>query len=549
MAAPRLLERVPGDEAPAARAESSSARPRRRPPLVLALAALAVAAGALIPLGYLLIRATDNGIGEAIDIATGSRSVELLGRSTLLAGLVTASCIAIAVPIAWLTARTDLPGRRVWAVLTALPLVIPSYIAAYVMISATGPNGVLTEWLEPFGVGEVPGLSGLMGAWLVLTLVSYPYVLLPVRAALTRLDPTLEEASRSLGQGPRATFMRVVLPQLRPAIGAGSLLVALYTLSDFGAVSLARYDTFTRAIFLQYQGSFDRTAAAVLGLVLVVLCAGVLIAEARTRGRAAYHRGQVGSVAGKATTSLGRWRWVGLAVCGAIVTIALVLPLGVLGVWMIRGFDAGEPLRFAWEAARHSLQASGTAAVVTLVVAWPVAYLAARYPGRLATFTERSSFTGYALPGVVVALSLVFFGARVVPAIYQSPPLLTFGYVVLFLPMAVGSLRASILQVSPSLEEASRSLGRNWWGTLRRVTVPLVRPGAAAAFALVFLTVMKELPATLLLAPTGFDTLATEIWNASSEAFFARAAAPALLLVVLSSVPLAVLIARESRQR
>lgn len=508
-----------------------------------------MATGALLPLAYLFIRATDRGVAEAFEAATGSRSLDLLANSALLAVLVTGSCIAVAIPLAWLTGRTDLPGRRIWGVLTALPLVIPSYIAAYVLISATGPGGVLSDWLAPLGVGHVPGLDGLAGAWLVLTLVSYPYVLLPVRAALARLDPSLEEASRALGHGPWSTFRRVILPQLRPSVGAGGLLVALYTLSDFGAVSLIRYDTFTRAIFLQYQGSFDRTLAAVLSLVLVGLCVVVLVAEARTRGRAAYHRSQVGGGRTERHTSLGRWRWPAFGVCAAVVSAALFLPLAVLAVWLSRGLDAGEPLRFAWEAAGNSLEASAAAGIVTLVAAWPVAYLVARYPGRLAAFAERSSFSGYALPGVVVALSLVFFGSRVFPAVYQTPSLLTFGYVVLFLPMAVGALRASILQISPSLEEASRSLGRSWWSTVRLVVAPLVRPGAAAAFALVFLTVMKELPATLLLAPTGFDTLATEMWNASSEGFFARAAAPALLLVLLSSVPLAILVARESRLR
>jgi iron(III) transport system permease protein len=166
----------------------------------------------------------------------------------------------------------------------------------------------------------------------------------------------------------------------------------------------------------------------------------------------------------------------------------------------------------------------------------------------LATIAERSSFVGYALPGVVVALSLVFFGARVLAPLYQTHAMLTFGYVVLFVPMAVGALRTSILQVSPSLEEASRSLGRGWWATVRLVVLPLVRPGVMAGFALVFLTVMKELPATLLLAPIGFDTLASEMWNAAAGGFFARAAAPALMLILLSSVPLAVLVARDARR-
>lgn len=519
---------------------------RRRPPAPLVVAGLAVAAGALLPFAYLVIRAADAGLSGAVEIATGSRSTGLLGRSTLLAVLVTGACVLVALPLAWLTTRTDLPGRRVWAVLTALPLVIPSYIAAYALIGATGPAGVVTGWLSPLGVDDLPRVQGLGGAWLVLTLVSYPYVLLPVRAAWVRLDPALEDASRSLGHGARRTFFRVVLPQLRPAIGAGALLVALYALSDFGAVSLTRYDTFTRAIFIEYQSSFDRTPAAVLGLVLVALCLAVMMGETRIQGGRTYHGAHGGADRPARLVDLGRWRWP--AVTGMVVTVAatLALPVSIVVGWLVRGLERGEPLRLTWEAAGHSLEAGAIAAAVALVVAWPVAYLGARHPGRLASFTERSSFVGYALPGVVVALSLVFFGARVVPAVYQTRALLTFGYVVLFLPMAIGALRTSLLQLSPSLEEASRSLGHGWWTTLWRVVVPMVRPGALAGYALVMLTVMKELPATLLLAPIGFDTLATQIWGASAEAFFARAAAPALMLVLLSSVPLAVLVTRES---
>ncbi len=548
MAAPvEARSELPGAETPL-----PSERPvgtRRRLPPSLSLPALAVAAGAVLPFVYLLVRASEAGAVGAWEIATGGRSLELLTVSALLAAAVTASCVALAVPLAWLTVRTDLPARRTLALLTALPLVLPSYIAAYALIGATGPAGLLTDWLAPLGISEVPRVDGFVGAWVVLTLVSYPYVLLPVRATLGRLDPALEEASRSLGRGPTETFLRVVVPQLRPAIGAGGLLVALYTLSDFGAVALMRVDTFTRAIFLQYQASFDRTPAAVLALVLVALCLVILTAEARTRGRGAYHRSHGGGARRHEPARLGPWRWPAAVGCGAVVAVALVLPIGVVTGWLARGLESGEPLRLAWEATGNSLRASFSGAALTLVAAWPVAYLAARHPGRVAALTERASFAGYALPGVVVALALVFFGARLVPAVYQTQTLLTFAYAVLFLPMAVGALRSSILQVSPSLEEASRALGKGWWGTLRGVVLPLVRPGAVAAFALVFLTVMKELPATLLLAPTGFSTLATQIWNASSEAFFARAAAPALMLVLFSSVPLAVLVAREHKLR
>ncbi|CAN5829017.1 iron ABC transporter permease [soil metagenome] len=499
---------------------------------------------------YLVLRASDSGARAMVDLALSSDSIGLLLRTSVLAAAVTAASVLIAVPLAWMTVRCDLPGRRVWVVLTALPLAIPSYVGGFTFIAALGPRGLVQGWLEPFGVERLPEIYGFGGAWLVLTLFSYPYVLLTVRAAVRRLDPSLEEASRTLGHSARATFWRVVLPQLRPSIAAGSLLVALYTVSDFGAVSLLRFESFTRAIYTQYRGSLDRSGAATLALLLMALTLVVLAGESRARGRAAQHRLHAGGARRTAVSNLGRWKWPAVGATTALVLIALVLPLGVIGYWLVRGLQAGEPFRLTTTLAFNSFQASALGALASLVAAWPVAVLSARHPDRLVSrFIERSSYVGYALPGIVVALALVFFGARLVPGLYQTRAMLVFAYVVLFLPQAAGAIRASLLQVNPSLEEASRLLGRGPLTTMRRVLLPLVRPGALAGTALVFLTCMKELPATLLLAPTGFATLATQVWSSTSEAFFGRAAGSALALVVLSAVPMAFLVLRESERQ
>lgn len=513
------------------------------PPL-LAVAGLAVAGAAALPLVYLGVRASEGGLGDLAGTLLEGRTAGLLVRTAGLAAAVTAGAVALAVPLAWLTVRTDLPGRRALAVLAALPLAVPSYVWGYAFVAALGPRGLVQGWLAPLGVERLPSLYGFPGAFFVLTLSTYPYVLLTVRAALAGLDPALEEAGRSLGRSSRAVFFSVVLPQLRPAVAAGALLVALYSLHDFGAVSLVRFDSFTRAIFLQYQSSFDRARAATLGLVLVGLTLALLAGEARARGLAAVARsGRRRSP----VVGLGRWRWPAAVGCGAVVALALGLPLGVIGYWLARGGAAGESLRFTATLAGHSLEVSALGAAAALVAAWPVALLSARHPGRLASVVERGSFVGYALPGLVVALSLVFLGARLVPGLYQTRSMLVLAYVILFLPQAVGALRASLLQVSPSLEEAARSLGCGRREVWRRVTLPLVRPGVAAGFALVFLTAMKELPATLLLAPIEFTTLATQVWGSTNEALFARAAAPALAIVALSALPLLVTQGRPPR--
>ncbi len=520
---------------------------RRRPSRWLVAAATTVALAASLPVVYLLVRSLDGGPGAFLETLSSTNTIELLVRTVALAGAVTASAVAVALPLAWLTVRTDLPGRRFLAVATALPLVIPSYVGGYTFVASLGPRGALQSWLAPLGIERLPSSYGFVGAWLVLSLFTYPLVLLPARSALRGLDPALEEVARSLGRTPRQVFFSVTLPQLRPAAVAGALLVALYTLADFGAVSLLRFDTFTRGIYTRLR-TFDAAGAAALGLVLVTLMAVVLWLEGRTRGRAAYHRSHSGGTRHAGPTRLGAWRWPAFAGCVLLLVGALGLPIAVIGYWLSRAIAVSDPFRVTLSITAHSLEASVLAAAIGVACAWPVALMSARYPGRQARLLERLSHTGYALPGIVVALSLVFIGVRYVPFVYQTRSMLVFAYIVLFLPQAIGALRASLLQVPPSLEEAARSLGSTSMETFRRVVFPLVRPGALTGAALVFLTAMKELPATLLLAPAGFSTLATQVWNATSAAFFTRAAAPALALVLLSSVPMALLVAREGRR-
>ena len=514
------------------------ARGIARAPAVVWVPALLVGGAMLLPLVYLVVRAAGAG-EEALDLLLRQRTLWVIVRTVVLAVVVTTASTAVALPLAWLTVRTDLPWRRVWSVLTVLPLVIPSYVGALVIVAALGPRGMLQQLMEgPLGVQRLPDMYGFLGAALALTLFTYPYMLLSLRTALWRLDPALEETSRSLGIGPWSTFLRVVLPQLRPALGAGALLVALYTLSDFGAVSLLRFESLTQQIYVQYQASFSRNMAAVFSLILGVITVTLLLIEARARGRARYHRSTSGAVRPTTVASLRRWRWPALISCGSIVALSMALPLGVLGFWLIRGLVAGEPLRLLWGSAWNSVYVSGMAAGVAVVAALPVAVLAVRFPGWVAMAIERATYIGFALPGIVVALALVFFGANYVPFAYQTLALLVFAYLVLFLPQAVGAVRASLLQVSPHLEEMGRSLGKTPIRVLLTVTVPLVRPGLLTGVALVFLTTMKELPATLLLSPIGFHTLATKIWSAADDGFFARAAAPSLLLILVASVPL-----------
>ncbi len=511
---------------------------------------LLIALVMLLPLAYLVFRAAGVDWTEVLGLLGRTRMPSIMWNSLLLVCGVTLLSLALALPFAWLTERTDLPGRRVWTVLAMMPLVIPSYVGGFTLIAMLGPRGVLQELLSPFGVERLPSIYGFTGALWVLTLFTYPYIFMSIRAALHRFDPSLEEAARSLGFNGLQTFLRVTLPNLRPAITAGGLLVALYTLSDFGAVSLLRFNSFTRAIYVQYLSSFDRNIASFLSLALIAFTIILLLLErnSRGRGRPRYYRSSAGVAAPRKRIVLARRKWPALAFCGAVVMAALVLPTSVIFYWLLRGLASGESLAPVWTATLNSFRAGALAAVVAAVLGLPVSYAAVRMGGRLMSLAARAVYLGYGLPGIVIALSLVFFGANFAPWLYQTMWMLVFAYVVRFLPQAIGAMQTSLMQMNPRLEEAGRSLGLGNRAVFRRITAPIVRPGVLAGMALVFLTTVKELPATLLLSPTGFSTLATQIWSATDEAFFARAAAPALVLLAMSAFSIFLVLMQEERE-
>lgn len=505
-----------------------------------------IAAALLLPLAYLLLRAADVGIIRSYELLSNPRALQIFWNSIILVVWVTGLSLILSIPLAWLTIRTDLPARRLWSVLCALPLVIPSYVGAYALVAMMGPRGIVQGWLEPFGIMRLPSIYGLPGAVWALTIFSFPYLFLSVRAGLQRLDPATEEASRSLGYGPWQTFWRVTLPSLRPSLAAGSLLVALYVLSDFGAVAILRFNSFTRAIYIQYLSSFDRSLASLLALVLVLLSIFLLFAAQRFQGAQRYYRAGTGAGRTQSVIRLGRWKWPALLLCVFVVTGSLLLPTGVVVYWLVRGLLAGESLQPVLQATWNSLQAATLAALVCVILAMPLAYLTARYSGAFSNWILRAVYVGNGLPAIVVAISLVFFGANYAPMLYQTIFTLLFAYVVRFLPEGLGTIRASLMQISPRMEEAARSLGLNRRAMIYRVLIPLLRPGLWAGFALVFLSTIKELPATLLLSPSGFPTLATQIWSATDEAFFTRAAAPSLILLAVSALSIFLILRQES---
>ncbi len=505
----------------------------RRPPAALLIAGALIGAAVLLPAAYLLV-VLGGDLGAALSSVFEPRTAAILLRTVGLAAAVTLASIAIALPIGWLTVRTDLPAKRLWATLCTLPLVIPTYVGAYLFVAALGPNGLLQDAL---GIERLPSIYGFFGAWLVLTLFTYPLLLLPIRSSLKRLDPQLEEAARAMGRTPFETFRSVVIPQLWPALAVGSLLVALFVMSDFGAVSIMRFGSFTNEIYISYKSAFDRSATAGLGAVLVALMLVLVWVVARIRGARSLHRLGPGAARPARPYPLGRWRAPALGLCGLVVAVALVLPVGVLVYWSTKGISTTSWSIVGGLAGNSLITALG-AAIAGGLAALVVAVLAGRYPSPLTRAIERFGHAGYALPGIVVALALVYFATRAATPLYQTVALLIFALTVHYLPLGIGPIGASLAQVSPRVEEAARGLGRSPAQVFRTITAPLVGGGIIAGAALVFLHAIKELPATLILAPIGFETLATEIWNQTSFGFYEGSAIPSLILLAIAAPPL-----------
>lgn len=470
----------------------------------------------LVPLGYVVASSAQLGLEEMHDVLVRPRVGELLWNTVrLLVGGVTLSAL-LGVGGAWLVERSDLRARGLWHGLLSAPLAVPAFVNGYGWVSTTH------------------AVQSYAGAVLVVSLSYYPLIYLPTVAALRRLDAGHLEVAASLGHRPAAVFLRVVLPSISPAVLGGSLLVGLHLLAEYGALQILNYPTLTTAILDHYRSTFNGPAATLLAAVLALFCLLLLGLELLARGGRRHARVGSGAPRAAARVRLGRAAPVRTAVLVSVVLLALGVPLASLTRWLVRGTSTAFPVGELSAATGTTVGLAVSAGLLATVAALPVAWLAVRYRGWLSTLVERSTYTANALPGIVVALALVTVSIRLVPALYQTLPVLLVGYAILFLPRAVVSVR-STLELAPSvLEDVARSLGCRGPEVARRVTLPLVLPGIAASLALVSLAVSTELTATLLLAPIGVSTLSTEFWSRASSVAYGAAAPYALLLIVLS---------------
>ncbi len=510
------------------------------------VAAIAVAALVVAPL--LVLPASFVGQDAALDQIGASLLPEALRASLVLAAGVGAGTLVLGGGLAALVSFYDFPGRRWldWALV--LPLAMPAYVLVYVLLGQYDESG-------PFG-GRLPEVRSTAGAIAVLTVVLYPYVYVLARGAFLGQSRQALEAARTLGLSYGAAIRRVALPLARPALAGGVALAVMEALADFGAVNLLNYRALTDAIYRVWYGTFDQAAALQLASVLVALAGGLVALEQFVRGRARYHQALSRGEAVLPRRLRGPAGWLVALLPVLLLVGVVVAPLAQLLAWAVGSLGEGASAEALARAAVNSLLLASVAAVVGVIAATVVAYGPRARPSRVATAAGRASALGYAVPGTVVAVSvyvpLAWLDARLddlagVGLLLTGTAVgLVFAYLVRFHALALFSVQDRMGRISPSLDEAARSLGADRSRLLSEVHLPLLWPGMAIAALLVFVEVVKELPATALLRPLGGDTLAIAVWEATKDSRFDTAALPALLIVAVGLVPvvLAIRLAR-----
>ncbi len=492
---------------------------RRRGGGGLVAASTLIALGLLSPLVLVALDARDAGWAEIHRVLFRDRSAFLLRHTVVLCAVVVVLAAVVGVACAWCTERGGLPLRRVWTVLLVMPVAIPDFVVGYAWHSIDA------------------SLNPLLGATLVMTLGTYPLVYLPVAAALRRADPAMEDTARSLGSGPVRTFVRVTLPLIRTAVLGGCILVVLTVLSEYGAFEILRYQTFTTEIFTEFK--FDAQAAGALAIPLVGLGLLMLAIEGVVPRR------QIARTAPRRAIGGPRRRWIHAPMSAGLLTVVglgVGVPIGTLVYWMTQSHYATLPATATlatatWTTVRYS----AWGAVLAVALALPVAMMTFRRTTPARMVIERATYVTQAVPGVVIALACVFFATHYFFRLYQTGLLLVVAYAIMHFPLALVCVRTSVAQAPFRLVDVGRSLGRGQGYVFARVVLPLIAPGLVAGFCLVFLTAVTELTATLVLAPIGVQTLATQFWAYQSEVAYGAAAPYALVIVLLAAIPGALL--------
>ena len=485
----------------------------------------------------------------------------LVNTLTLIFG-VGLGTLVLGTYLAWLVTFHRFPGRGFFEWMLILPMAVPSYVMAFIVLSIfnyTGP--IQTAFRNLLGPKVwFPDIRSATGVIIVMTLVLYPYVYLLARAAFLDQGATLLDAARALGHSRRAAFLRIVLPLARPSLVAGSALVLMETIADIGAVSVLGYPTLTTGVYRVWIGLQDKQAAMQLAVVLLLFAIALLVLERTLRSRARYFQ-TGGRTRRIEQLHLKGWRgWAAAGSCMTVVAVAFGIPFIQLALWTTNQVGKGA-LDFRYlEFTRNSLFLASVTAAIAVFVGLMLAYGGRLYP-RTRSTVEFSAM-GYAIPGAVVGVGiaatiamaqgalngiLVAFGGAGEILLFGSVMALIYAYLVRFMAVAYRPVEAGLGKVTPNMDMAARSLGASPMTTLRRIHAPLMGASILTGVVLVFVDVMKELPATLFLRPIGYETLATRVWQFTAEALWQEAALPALTIVLVGVIPIAILI-RESRR-
>ncbi|MYF99431.1 iron ABC transporter permease [Candidatus Poribacteria bacterium] len=490
----------------------------------------------LFPLVYLIAKAIDAEGAVLVENLFRTRNARLFLNTVLLTIGVLILDILLATPAAWLTTHANLRGKRIFSVLCTLPLAIPGYVMAYALLGLGGNNGIFASL---FGK-SLPRLSGYWGALIALSFYTSPYLFLNLRSALLGLDPNLEESARSLGHKQWSVFIRVILPQLRPAFYASGLLICLHVLGDFGVVSLMRFETFSYALYVEYEIAFDgHNYASWLALLLLAFTGCLLFLETRLLRSVVLHRAGHGVSRHRSPIPLGKWKSAGYTFLILLFIATVVIPAITVFLWMFRAFEVSA-LDGLLEALTGSVGIAVPSAICCAILVVPFAYIGVRYSSRFSNMLARIPYVIYAIPPLAFALAIILFLGSP-----QTILLLICACILHFLAEAIGPVRSSLYQASPNLEEAARSLGSSPVGAFFRAVFPLIIRGMLTSTALVFLATMKELPLTLLLRPAEYETLAVNVWDYTGEAMFAQAAPYAFLILLFSALFVGLLIRKE----
>jgi len=522
------------------------------------LAAIAVTSVLAVPVLF-VVSSVFAPLGDAWGHLAATVLPEYIANTLWLMLWVGIGVSVIGVATAWLTTLCRFPGRGFFEWALILPLAVPAYVMAYAYTDFLQFTGPVQTWLRAaFGWGPreywFPDVRSLGGAAVIFSFVFYPYVYLLARAAFLEQAAGMVEAGRSLGYGPWQSFFRLALPLARPGIAAGIALALMETLADFGTVAYFALPTFTTGIYRTWLSLGDRVAAAQLAVALLGFVALVLLAERLSRGRARFDN--------RSGRRLVPQRLRGVRALGAVLACALPVVIGFAvpaAILLDLSLSGGE-LHFGaryFTLVFNSVSLSVITAVCAVTLALLLAYAARSSGNLIALAAHRLAGLGYAVPGAVIAVGILipvtrldhalsgwlqsWFGLSVGLIFTGGIAALVYAYLVRFMAVALQSVEAGLTKVTPSMDDAARSLGAPALGILMRVHVPLLAPSLLTAALMVFVDVMKELPATFMMRPFNFDTLAVHAYNLASDERLSELAAPALTIVVVGLVPLAVL--------